>query len=276
MFYNLKILIAFFYLVTVLGFIALFYYLRDVLGFSLFASGSVLIALSGLSAYLLARFSTQPLLDYIEELKSLSSETLHELNLPIATIKTNLSMVRKNQTDQKLLKRLGRIEEATKMLQERYDELDHLIKTQTTQKIQERFRIDELLEKRVNFLQNIYPSHTIELYTEEKTLIGDPVGLSKAIDNLIDNAVKYSPKNSKITVTFSLDTLSIADTGEGIDEVELVKIFDRFYQQEKHSPGFGIGLFMVKRFCDKNSIELSIHSKKNEGTRVEMKFKDKN
>lgn len=276
MFYNLKLLIAFFYIATVFGFVILFYYLQAVLGFSLFISGSVIIALVGLSAYLLSRFSTEPLLNYIKELKSLSSETLHELNLPIATIKTNLSMLKRNQTDEKTLKRLGRIEEATNMLQERYNELDHLIKTQTTQKIQEEFSIDELLQKRVAFLQNIYPSHSIELHAEKKTLLGDPIGLAKAIDNLIDNAVKYSPKDSKITVTFQDSILSIADNGKGIEEVELVKIFDRFYQQDTQNPGFGIGLYMVKRFCDKNGIELLIHSKKGMGTKVDMKFKEKN
>ena len=185
-------------------------------------------------------------------------------------------MLKRNQTDEKTLKRLGRIEEATNMLQERYNELDHLIKTQTTQKIQEEFSIDELLQKRVAFLQNIYPSHSIELHAEKKTLLGDPIGLAKAIDNLIDNAVKYSPKDSKITVTFQDSILSIADNGKGIEEVELVKIFDRFYQQDTQNPGFGIGLYMVKRFCDKNGIELLIHSKKGMGTKVDMKFKEKN
>ena len=276
MFYNLKLLIAFFYIVTVLGFVALFYYLTAVLKLSIFLGGSVIIALGALSAYLLSRFATEPLLGYIEELKSLSSETLHELNLPIATIKTNLSMIKKRQTDEKTLKRIARIEEATQMLQERYNELDHLIKTQTSKKIQERFSIDELLQKRVAFLQNLYPSHTIELQTEKKEITNDPVGLAKAIDNLIDNAVKYSPKDSKITVTFHNFTLTIADNGDGIDEVELVRIFDRFYQQEEKNPGFGIGLSMVKRFCDKNGIELSIHSKKGVGTTVKMRFKEKN
>lgn len=276
MFYNLRLLIVVFYLVTVLGFVALFYYLFFILKLSLFLSGSVVILLGGLSAYLLSRFATQPLLEYIEELQSLSSQTLHELNLPITTIKTNLSMIKKNQSDEKLLRRLERIEEATSMLKQRYDELDYLIKTQSTKQILEEFDIAELLQKRQNFLQNIYPSHTIELQCQKDILKNDPIGLSKALDNLVENAVKYSPKDSKILIKYENFTLSVSDNGEGIDEVELVKIFDRYYQNESKNPGFGIGLFMVKRFCDKNNIELLVQSKKNEGTKVELKFKEKN
>ena len=261
---------------TVLGFVALFYYLFFILKLSLFLSGSVVILLGGLSAYLLSRFATQPLLEYIEELQSLSSQTLHELNLPITTIKTNLSMIKKNQSDEKLLRRLERIEEATSMLKQRYDELDYLIKTQSTKQILEEFDIAELLQKRQNFLQNIYPSHTIELQCQKDILKNDPIGLSKALDNLVENAVKYSPKDSKILIKYENFTLSVSDNGEGIDEVELVKIFDRYYQNESKNPGFGIGLFMVKRFCDKNNIELLVQSKKNEGTKVELKFKEKN
>ena len=273
MFYNLKLLIAVFYLVTVTGFVLLFYYLFDVLHFSAPLIAVFFAPLGILSAYLLAKFATQPLLDYIEELRSLSSETLHELNLPITTIKTNLSMIKKNQNDEKLLRRMERIEEATQMLKQRYDELDYLIKTQTLKQIKEEFDIEEFLQKRISFLQNLYPSRTIELQTTKQRIKSDPIGLSKAIDNLVENAVKYSPKDSKILIRFKNSTLSVIDNGKGIDEVELVKIFDRYYQQKSSDPGFGIGLFAVKRFCDRNGIELKIQSKKNEGTSVELKFR---
>jgi len=59
-----------------------------------------------------------------------------------------------------------------------------------------------------------------------------------------------------------------------MDEVELLKIFDNYYQSNSTVQGFGIGLSMVKRFCDKHNIELHFDSQVNRGTTVSLKFKD--
>jgi len=273
LFRSLKLFIAIFYLVTLGVYIALFYYLYDVLRLDIFLIITLLALFGIFSAYMLGKFATEPLIEYIEHLRSLSSQTLHELNLPIATIMTNLKMLQKNETDPKNLKRLQRIESASDMLRSRYNELDYLIKTQTTLKIKEEFEICTLLQKRVEFLQNLYPSYDIELECTPSTMIGDPIGLAKSVDNLIDNSVKYSSKGSKIIIKFSNNRLSISDSGEGIDEVDLIRIFDSFYQKDAKKRGFGIGLSLVKEYCDKNDIELSIDSKKGSGTTVQLKFK---
>jgi len=222
---------------------------------------------------MIAKLATDPLLEYIRHLKALSSETLHELNLPIATIKTNLSLIKRSCQDEKIQKRVQRIQEATAMLTQRYEELEYLIKTQTMKKIRETFDIKELVENLIDFLKNIYPSHQFVSDLHSKEITNDPIGLGKVIDNLVDNAVKYSSKNSKITITFQNNTLAIQDEGEGIDEVEMIKIFDRYYQINDNAKGFGIGLAMVKKFCDSNDIELLIDSKRGKGTTIQLKFK---
>jgi len=85
-----------------------------------------------------------PLQEYVKNLQELSKETLHELNLPISTITTNTQMLQKNLHDEKSMKRVARIASACDMLQERYNELDYLIKMQTKQEIKEHFYLDEL------------------------------------------------------------------------------------------------------------------------------------
>ncbi len=273
MFHSLKLFIGIFYIVTLGGYITLFYYLHDILHIDLLFIILLLVGLGVFSAYMLAKMATQPLMEYIEHLRSLSSQTLHELNLPVTTIMSNLGMLKKGENDPKTLKRLERIENASKMLKQRYNELDYLIKTQTTLKIEEEFEICELLHKRVEFLQNLYPSHHISLECEKTTLKGDATGLAKSVDNLIDNSVKYSPKGSKIVIRFKEKSLQITDSGEGIDEVDLIRIFDSYYQEDAKAKGFGIGLSLVKKYCDKNNIELTVKSQKGVGTAVELKFK---
>ena len=277
MFVNLRLYIFLYYIVTVATFLSIFYYALEYLN-----DGDILIffivlaCLVVLSAIFVSKLSVDPLVEHILNLQALSKETLHELNLPISTITSNIEMIQKGTEDEKTLKRIKRIQSACGMLQKRYDELDYMIKKQSQQEIQEDIALDDLLQNRIEFLQHLYPDVVFMLHIEPTKIFCDKIGLEKVIDNLIDNGIKYSKsKNKSISISIVLKDkeLTIEDFGCGIDEVELVKIFDRYYQSNKSVEGFGIGLSMVKRFCDKNGIALTIKSQLDKGTKVQMRFK---
>jgi len=227
-----------------------------------------------LSGVFISKLAVDPLAEYVQDLQNLSKETLHELNLPISTITTTTQLLSKNCDDEKILKRIGRIDSACIMLKERYNELDYLIKMQTDQNIQEDFFVDKLVQERVAFVQKIYPQMHFNLSLDEMQIFSDKKGLSKVIDNIIDNGVKYSDTSKEIDIEVKNNSIKIKDYGLGMDEVELVRIFDNYYQTNKNMQGFGIGLNLVKRFCEKNNIELIFESSKNIGTTVELKFKE--
>lgn len=226
-----------------------------------------------LSGVFISKLAIDPLIEYVTNLQNLSKETLHELNLPVSTIQANTQMLCKSLDNEKSLKRLKRIDSACSMLQERYNELDYLIKMQSREDINERFFLDALVEERVQFLEKIYPSITFELSLEPTEILSDKKGLAKVIDNIVDNGVKYSDNSKVIEISMTENSLFIQDFGIGMDEVELLKIFDNYYQSNSNMRGFGIGLSMVKRFCDNNKIELIFKSRPDYGTRVELKFK---
>lgn len=234
----------------------------------------VLLCFVVLSGVFISKLAIDPLVEYVKNLQNLSKETLHELNLPITTIKTNLQLLRKGMIEEKSLLRLDRIEAACEMLTQRYNELEHLIKTQSRQEIKELFCVAQLVRERTLFLQRVYPSLIFELRLEPLEIVGDRVGLTKVIDNLIDNAIKYSKEIKKVSITLEKRVLFVRDYGIGMDEVSILKIFDQFYQVNTTMKGFGIGLWMVKRFCDENNIALSIHSTLGEGTEVSLEFKN--
>jgi len=222
----------------------------------------------------MSKLGVDPLVRHVNNLQTLSKETLHELNLPISTIKTNMHMLKKNITNEKDLKRASRIESACDMLQQRYNELDYMIKLQSSNVIKESIKLEELILKRVEFLQSLYPHIEFKIQLNSTSINSDKVGLSKVIDNLIDNAVKYSQNSKNIDITLKNHELYIKDYGCGIDEVELINIFDNYYQSNNDVQGFGIGLSMVKRFCDINEILLTLKSKPNIGTTIILKFKE--
>jgi len=274
LFTNLRVNIFIYYFITVVVTVVLSYYFLVVLGVGnlliLSIIGLCFIILSGV---FISKLAVDPLEEYVHNLQNLSKETLHELNLPISTIKVNLGMLHKNLPDDKSMKRLIRIDNACNMLQERYNELDYLIKMQSKEDVYELFFVDLLVQERVDFLSTIYPHIEFNLSLEKLEVFNDKTGLAKVIDNIVDNGVKYSNNSKKIDVKVVGNSLYIQDYGIGMDEVELLRIFDNYYQSNSDIHGFGIGLSMVKRFCDKNKIILTFHSKKNIGTTVELKFK---
>lgn len=275
LFRNLRLNIFIYYLLTVTTFLVLEYYAFFVLRVeNVYLLTVVLLCFVTLSGVFISKLAIDPLLEYVKNLQALSKETLHELNLPISTITTNSQMLKKSLEDEKSLKRLERIESACGMLKERYNELEYLIKMQSRQEIKEQFCVDELVKERIFFLEKIYPQIEFRVEVEPLEIFSDKKGLSKVIDNLIDNAVKYSMKSKKIFVKVEAKSLIIEDYGIGMDEVEIVRIFDQFYQANKEMRGFGIGLSMVKRFCDTNNISLKLNSKVNVGTKIELQFKE--
>lgn len=78
-------------------------------------------------------------------------------------------------------------------------------------------------------------------------VLGAPDQLERAVTNLLDNAVKFSPPGGTVRVVMQDDELSISDEGPGIAEEDLPHIFDRFYRSEKarNTPGTGLGLSIV-------------------------------
>jgi signal transduction histidine kinase len=221
---------------------------------------------------LFAKIAIKPLHEHFDHLDRFSKETLHELNLPVSTIATNVALLRKTHTDEKSQKRLERIEQAALMLKNRYDELDYFIQKQMEKEAIETFDVAALVQERVEFLTPLYPSVEWEIQTCELLVHSDRIGLGKVIDNLIDNGVKYSKQTPKIALKIERGVLSVCDQGCGMDEVSLVKIFDHYYQSDKNMAGYGIGLGLVKRYCDKNGIKLRVESKPGNGTCISMDF----
>ena len=270
MFRNVQITIFIFFVMTTLLIITLFSYLQEavalpyLIGFILF-----LVIIAGVA---IAKLSIEPLREHFHQLEHFSKEILHELNLPINTIMTNTSMLKKNIEDERSLKRFSRIEAACRMLQERYKELDYLIKKQMQHEQIEQFDVAELVQERLKLLKPLYSSAAFREDLESISVNIDKIGLAKVIDNIVDNGVKYSPQKAEIVIVSSDKKLTISDKGQGMDEVELFQIFDRYYQSNENALGFGIGLGLVKNYCDRYKIKLHVNSKKGEGTTMQLDF----
>jgi two-component system sensor histidine kinase MprB len=96
--------------------------------------------------------------------------------------------------------------------------------------------------------------HEIDLSMEEFYVLGDAEGLERAVTNLLDNAVKWSPPAGTIRVRLEGNRVSVADSGPGIPEADLPYVFDRFFRGEtaRHTPGTGLGLSIVAKALEEH------------------------
>jgi signal transduction histidine kinase len=117
-------------------------------------------------------------------------------------------------------------------------------------------------------------------YLEPVTIFGDAHRLKQMVWILIHNAIKFTPSGGEIKITLQDmdDTVyfTIKDTGIGIPEPDLPKIFDRFYRVDKarsrQEGGSGLGLAICKYIVDRHHGTIDVESKLGEGTKFKLRF----
>jgi len=209
----------------------------------------------------------------IKNFRLLIEDTMHEINTPVATIKTNSAMLKKNANTADL-KRCQRIELACDKLLNLYENLEYFAKKEAklSQKIDVSLK-DAILQE-IAIHEDAYAKKGVFLKTtiEDEILSIDKKGFSLALSNLLSNALKFSQSSKIVEVSFASGTLKVKDEGCGIAEDELIKIFDRYYQENGTKEGRGIGLFLVKEFCDENNVGLFIRSNVGLGSEFTLDF----
>jgi signal transduction histidine kinase len=201
----------------------------------------------------------KPLFKSDEKLQQSIKETIHELNIPVSTIKMNTQLLQKSISDEKSLKRLERIEQASNNLLKLYENMEYDIKKEIDRIENQEFYLDEIISKSCDKVDDIRKNIIITTTVPNIKLFTDINGFEKIIDNLIFNAIKHNIKdNPKIDINYKDNILSIYNTGEKIDTKNLFIVFDKYFQEDSSKDGFGLGLAMVKEFCDKNKIIINI------------------
>lgn len=201
----------------------------------------------------------KPLFQSDDNLQKKLKETIHELNIPVSTIKMNAQLLEKNISDEKSLNRLNRIKQATNNLLKLYEDMEYNIKKQIDKIEKQECFLDEIITDSIEKFEDIKENIIITSTLPHIRLLTDVNGFEKVIDNLLSNAIKYNSKKEPIVnISYEKNILSVFNKGEKIDTKNLFIIFDRYYQTDSSNHGFGIGLNIVKEFCDKNKITIKI------------------
>ncbi|MGJ0359937.1 sensor histidine kinase [Aliarcobacter cryaerophilus] len=223
----------------------------------------VLLTLFGSLFFLLISTKIlKPIFQSEENIKNSIKNRLHELNIPTSTIKINLHLLKKDLTDTKSLIRLERIEKANESLSSLYNNMEYEFKKEFENIDLEDFSLFDALNNSLDKFEDIKKDTIIEVFVPKNIVLNsDYNGFIIVLDNLISNAIKYNSKeNPYIKISFENRVLSIFNKGVGIDTKNIMLVFDRYFQENSQNMGYGIGLAVVKEFCDKNSIGINIES----------------
>lgn len=221
--------------------------------------------------------------------KNLISDMSHEIKTPVSVIRAGSeTLYSGNITDPKLTSKFTKsILDNSERLSEMIDDLLELEKIEFGGLVIKREKFNP--HKEINKILG-----TIDALIVEKKLIVEnniPDDLSIRTDkesfraifsNLLNNAIKYSPKDSKIIFNCVMKkgkvVISIKDNGYGIEKNSLKRVFERFYRSAKaraHTKGTGLGLALVKQLSTRIGANVSVESKINVGTEFFVSFQYK-
>ena len=209
----------------------------------------------------------------------------HELKTPLAVLQNYGSLLEEpNLSEEKRLEYAKSINRVTKHLSELITNILKLSKleTQKIQPLTKNCNLSEMLCECLISFESEWEKKSLEIETDIEDDIyirTDSEMLQLVWANLFSNAIKFTPDGGKINVTLHRNkngvTVSVADTGCGMDENTMKHIFDKFYQGDtSHSvKGNGLGLALVKRVIDILNGEITVESTPGEGSTFTVKLK---
>jgi K+-sensing histidine kinase KdpD len=194
----------------------------------------------------------------------------HELKTPIAITQLNLETLQKRKlTEIQLQKLISNTLEENGRLNTLCDNilLASRIDAGKYQTKYEKISLSELVNNTVQYLQTRFPKRTILFQIEEDLMVlADAFLLPLLFNNLIENAIKYSPADKQVTVLLQqinqIIRFSVIDEGIGITSAEKLKIFNKFYrtgnESQRKTKGTGLGLYLSAKIAEDHNTTIKI------------------
>lgn len=253
--------------------------------FILFLINIIIFVGSGAVGYMFAGKTLAPIQNMMDSQNRFVSDASHELRTPLTSLKTAMEVALRNDTFD--------IKEARILIKENILEVNKLemlskallrlslSQQQTQNDVFQEVNLNTIIKEAVNQIITLAKAKNIRIDNRLKTdrVIGDKNKLIELFIILFDNAIKYSPKNSTITVAEKkikgMVEIIVRDNGIGITDKDLPHIFDRFYRadsarQKKDSGGFGLGLSIAKEIVSRHQGSIFVDNKVDKGIEVHI------
>lgn len=225
--------------------------------------------------YFLSKLFLRPMRDALHLLDRFIKDTTHELNTPISAIITNIEMIDRTTLDIKMAKKINRIEIGAKTVSNIYEDLTYITLENKIISQNENLNLSNILYQRVEYFKSLANVKKINFNLDilpNVYIMCDYKKISKVVDNILSNAIKYNKIYGKISIVLKKNYLCIKDTGKGIHKDALNNLFERYSRFDKSVGGFGIGLNIVYLIIKEYGYKIDISSEIKKGTKVEIKW----
>lgn len=245
--------------------------------------GSTFLALMLLGAVFVFR-ATRRQLKLSQQQQNFMMAVTHELKTPIAVAQLNLETLQKRKLDEGKQQKLiaNTLQEANRLNTLCNNilfasQLDAGAYTSEKEEI----NFTDMVEGCVDDFKNRFPQRNIkEEMPESIYLNGETFLLQMLVNNLIENALKYSPKESTVTISLHEENkkvkLTVSDEGQAIPTEEKKKIFDKFYrignENTRKAKGTGLGLYLCRKIVESHNGCISVTDNHPVGSKFTASF----
>jgi two-component system, OmpR family, sensor histidine kinase CiaH len=245
--------------------------------------GIAFLALILVGAFFVYR-SIRKQMEYSSLQQNFMMAITHELKTPIATTRLSLETVLRRKLDevqqQKLL--LSALSETNRLnILTNNILLAAQMEEKSFQRDNEDINLADVVETVVSDYKNRFPQRTIEASTDKDVFIkGDELLLQIALSNLIDNALKYAPKDSPVYVDLmdedDILQVKVSDEGPGVPDEEKKRIFEKFYrsgnENTRKAKGTGLGLYLTKKIVTDHNGDIFVMNNTPHGSIFVIQF----
>lgn len=253
---------------------------KDRVAGRLIAVNGIIFIAAGFLSYYLSLRTLRPIEEANERLERFTADASHELRTPLSVMQSEIDVA---LTDPKLSLAKARavlssnLEEITR-LTDLSAALLQLARLGGDSLPKQELGLSAVVQKAVEEITPLASQKDIKIMVpvmDEGVVMGDEPSLFQAIAILLDNAVKYSPKKSKIDVQVEATPkniiIKVADRGPGIKDSELPHIFERFYRADSsrsraHTNGYGLGLAIAQSIVGMHNGSISVESSYGKGS----------
>lgn len=243
-----------------------------------------ILSIAGILSYILAGKTMLPIKVMLEKQSNFVSNASHELRTPLAIMRAEIesTLLQKIISDKQARDLLTSNLEEISRLQQLTDSLLEL----TQQKKKERasnseVTLNQCVAEAINKIQPLAASKQITISTNDDAamVLGDKSHITELVLIVLDNAVKFSPRDASISVQISQKSdesiVTIADAGIGISKKDLPHIFERLYRGDasrSQTSGFGLGLSIAQEIIQVHGGYITVVSNKRKGSTFTLHF----
>lgn len=209
-------------------------------------------------------YALYPLKKALQLTEEFSRDILHDINTPLASIRLNTEMLKAEEPNNRKLERISKSADAIAILGDSLK--SYLEQHENSGEIIE---IKSILQEQIQNYKKLFPNLIYTLQGDNFQIFAYKDTLYRIFDNLLSNASKYNKENGLVNVYIfgKNKVIKIEDTGKGLQNPK--KVFDRYYKEDER--GMGIGLHIVKKFCDEIKVIINITTSQN-GTIFSLDF----